>query len=126
METGTATFTKWMVGEGPDMAGIVGGDVGEGDYVGKVLDFRPGDTTIVEATYQFIGSDHDFTALVHVEQTGLRAVISGVVTKGWGKGNPVTGEYTQITCDHDGMSTDCWQGTLELVPIAEPVVAARR
>ena len=53
-------------------------------------------------------------------------MISGVVTKGWGKGNPVTGEYTQITCDHDGMSTDCWQGTLELVPIAEPVVAARR
>ena len=54
------------------------------------------------------------------------AVISGVVTKGWGKGNPVTGEYTQITCDHDGLSTDCWQGSLELVPIAEPVVAARR
>ena len=126
METGTATFTKWMVGEGPEMAGIVGGDVGEGAYVGKVLDLRPGDTTVVEATYQFIGSDHDFTALVHVEQTGLRAVISGVVTDGWGKGNPVTGEYTQITCDHDGMSTDCWRGTLELVPITEPVVAARR
>jgi len=31
-----ATFTKWMVGEGPGMAGVVGGAVGEGVYEGKV------------------------------------------------------------------------------------------
>ena len=29
-DTGAATFTKWMVGEGPEMAGTVGGSVGDG------------------------------------------------------------------------------------------------
>ena len=108
-----ATFTKWMVGEGPEMAGVVGGVVGDGAYAGKVLDYIPGDpTVIVEARYQFNGSEHAFTALVHVEQTGLHAVISGVVTEGWNKGSPVRGEYTEIKCAHDGATTDCWQGML--------------
>lgn len=110
----TATFTKWMIGEGPGMAGVVGGAVGEGAYAGKVLDFKPGATAVVEATYQFNGSKRSFTALVHVEQTGLQAVITGVVTDGWGKGNLVKGEYTEIKCDHDGITTDCWRGTLEI------------
>ena len=39
---------------------------------------------------------------MHVEQTGLHAVLVGVVIDGWHKGKLVTGEYTQITCDHDG------------------------
>lgn len=110
----TATFTKWMIGEGPDMAGVVGGAVGEGTYAGKVLDFTPGPTTVIEATYQFKGSERQFTALVHVEQTGLQAAITGVVTDGSGKGNPVKGEYTEIQCEHDGVTTDCWRGTLEI------------
>lgn len=120
----TSTFTKWMVGEGPDMAGVVGGSVGEGTYAGKVLDFHPGETTVIAANYEFHGTEHDFSALVHVEQTGLKAVISGVIIDGWGKGSPVQGEYTEIKCDHDGMTTDCWQGTLEVVPVAEPLTAA--
>jgi hypothetical protein len=111
--TTTSTFTKWMVGEGPGMAGIVGGDAGEGAYAGKVLEYVPGPTTVVEAIYQFNGSERPFTALVHVEQTGLHAVISGVVTDGWGKGNPVRGEYDEIQCEHDGVTTDCWRGTLD-------------
>ena len=71
--TRTATFTKWMVGEGPEMKGTVGGAVGEGAYEGKVLDMVMGDTTVVAAEYGFKGSAHDFKALVHVEQTGLHA-----------------------------------------------------
>ena len=110
-----ATFTKWMVGEGPEMAGVVGGAVGEGAYAGKVLEYIPGDpTVIVEARYQFNGSEHGFIALVHVEQTGLHAVVSGVVTDGWRKGSPVKGEYAEIKCDHDGMTTDCWQGSIAI------------
>jgi hypothetical protein len=112
VESEIATFTKWMVGEGPGMAGVVGGAAGEGAYVGKVLDFNPGPTTVIAATYQFGGSRRAFTALVHVEQTGAEAVITGVVTDGWGKGSLVAGNYTEIKCDHDGMTTDCWQGTL--------------
>lgn len=114
LDMDTTTFTKWMIGEGPGMAGVVGGAVGEGAYVGKVLDFNPGPTTIIEATYQLNGSKRPFTALVHVEQTGLQAVITGVVTDGWGKGNLVKGEYTEIKCDHDGITTDCWRGTLHI------------
>jgi hypothetical protein len=115
-DTGAATFTKWMVGEGPDMAGTVGGSVGEGTYAGRVLDMNVGPTTTVEARYGFHGSEHEFTALVHVEQTGLEAVITGVVIDGWGKGRPVTGSYTEIQCAHDGVTTDCWQGRLEVAP----------
>ena len=112
--TGAATFTKWMVGEGPEMAGTVGGSVGDGTYSGKVLDMNAGSTTTVEALYRFHGSEHAFTALVHVEQTGLEAVISGVVIDGFGKGRPVSGSYSEIQCAHDGTTTDCWQGRLEM------------
>jgi len=117
--TDEATFTKWLVGDGPEMAGVVGGAVGEGAYTGKVLEMNPGPTTTVEAIYRFNGSKRPFTALVHVEQTGLQAVITGVVTDGWGKGNPVKGRYTEIKCDHDGITTDCWQGTFDIARDAD-------
>jgi hypothetical protein len=67
-------------------------------YAGEVLKMTPGTTTtVIEAIYHFNGPAHSFTALVHVEQTGLKAVISGVVTEGWLKGSQAKGEYTQIT-----------------------------
>jgi hypothetical protein len=80
---------------------------------------HPGPTTSIEAIYQFKGSKRPFTALVHVEQTGLQAEITGVVTEGWGKGNLVKGRYTEIKCDHDGTTTDCWQGTFDIARDAE-------
>jgi hypothetical protein len=107
-----ATFTKWVT-DWPNMAGVVGGSVGDGAYSGRVLEYIPGDTTVITAIYHFDGSRHSFTALMHVEQTGLHAELIGVVIVGWGKGKLVTGEYTQIRCDHDGISTDCFQGFLE-------------
>lgn len=110
----TATFTKWMVGDGPEMAGVVGGDVGEGTYSGTVLAENSGPVTTVEAIYRFHGSERQFAALVHVEQAGLQAVLTGVVTEGWGKGLPVAGQYTEIQCEHDGVTTDCWRGTLDI------------
>jgi hypothetical protein len=112
VDSDTTTFTKWMVGEGPGMAGVVGGGAGEGAYAGTVLDMKPGPTTTVEARYEFHGAERQFAALVHVEQTGLHAVITGVVIDGWRKGEPVTGEYTEIQCEHDGITSDCWQGTV--------------
>lgn len=111
-----ATFTTWMT-EGPKMRGVVGGAVGAGEFVGKVLDLTSGAVTAIDAVYTVIGTEHAFTALVHVEQAGLQATVTGVVTDGWGKGRPVSGEYTEIQCDHDGTTTDCWRGTLR---IAEP------
>jgi len=68
---------------------------------------------VIEALYHFTGSRHSFTALVHVEQTGLKAVIIGVVTDGWLKGHKVEGQYTQITCTQS--SGGCFKGTLDVM-----------
>jgi len=108
-----STFTKWIT-SWPNMAGIVGGAVGDGEFVGEVIDYAPGPTTLITAIYHFGGSRHDFTARMHVEQTGLHAVLVGVVIDGWGKGKLVTGAYDQITCDHGGLTTDCFQGYLDV------------
>ncbi len=107
------TFTKWITAF-PTMAGVVGGDVGSGSYAGEILKYTPGSTTVIEALYHFNGSRHTFSALVHVEQTGLNAVISGVVTDGWLKGHPVEGRYTQIACSQAPDGT-CFQGSLDIL-----------
>ena len=79
MGSNGATFTKWLVGDGPEMLGIAGGVVGEGTYSGRVLELVPGEpTTAIRAVYRLTGPDHDFTALMYVEQTGLTATLSGV------------------------------------------------
>lgn len=118
MATDSATFTKWLVGEGPEMRGIAGGVVGEGTYSGRVLELVAGDpTTVVRAVYRFTGPEHDFTVLMYVEQTGLTAALTGVVTDGWRKGSLVRGEYTEIQYEHDGVTTDAWQGSVNLVDV---------
>ena len=115
------TFTKWVTGPGTppvlfNMAGIVGGDVGAGSFTGEVLSFvQPANVATIHAVYHFNGSRHSFTANVVVVQTDLKAVITGFVTDGWLYGNLVQGQYTQITCSHDGTSTACFQGTLDIV-----------
>jgi hypothetical protein len=112
-----ATFTKYVTSY-PNMAGVVGGDAGEGLFAGEVLMATPGPVTVIEALYHFHGLTHDFTALVHVEWTGVgpgsTATIIGVVTEGWLKGHAVKGEFTTIRCDHVGPSPDCFEGVLEI------------
>jgi hypothetical protein len=117
MGSSSATFTKWLVGEGPEMVGIAGGAVGEGGaYSGRVLELIEGEpTTVVRAVYRLAGPEHDFTVLMYVEQTGLIAALSGVVTDGWCKGSLVRGEYTEIQYEHDGTTTAAWQGTVDIV-----------
>ena len=122
---GQVTFTKWITafpnlpGRIYDMAGVVGGDVGDGTFTGEVLLRVPGPvTTELVASYHFTGPEHSFTALVHVEATGSTpgstAVIVGVITDGWLKGHAVAGKYTVITCDHVGLSPTCFEGTLDI------------
>jgi hypothetical protein len=107
------SFTKWVT-NWPNMAGVVGGDVGRGTFAGEVLNYlpgAPGAPTFIEALYHFNGRNHSFTAHVYVTQLDLKAVIIGVVTDGWLKGNTVEGEYTQIPCSH----VVCFQGTLDIL-----------
>jgi hypothetical protein len=111
------TFTKWVT-KAPAMEGVVGGACGNGSYAGEILKYTEGPTTVIEALYHFNGSIHSFSALVHVEQTGMKAIISGVVTDGWMKGNQVEGEYTQIASKQSPNGT-AFQGTLNIMPTAE-------
>ena len=108
------TFTKCVTGK--DMLGGVGGDVGDGAFTGKILGVNVMDPvtgiTKIEALYHFEGSEHVFTALVHIEQIGLNAAITGVVTEGWLKGHAVEGEFTKITAP--GVVPACFAGALEI------------
>jgi len=122
------TFTKWITGPGPapivaSMAGVVGGDVGVGTFTGEVLTLvdnpLPDGTRVIDAIYHFNGSEHSFTALMHVVATGHAAgdtaALTGQVTEGWLAGNLVTAEYTQIICTHGAVTGTCFQGTLQIL-----------
>jgi hypothetical protein len=130
------TFTKWVTSlpadpsttlAGSGMAGVVGGDVGEGTYAGIVL---KDDTTsepgfwLGQALYGFFGSEHSFVAYNLITEddrdpSSITATIRGVVIVGWMKGARVTGEYTQrdtcpIPTPGNVIGTTCFQGTLHL------------
>ena len=109
-----STFTKYIT-VAPEMAGVVGGDVGAGTFSGTVLSATPGPTTFIEAIYRFNGAHHAFVARMHVQQTGLTAVITGNVTDGWLAGNQVRGEFTEITCSLSGAPTLCWTGSVDIL-----------
>ena len=117
------TFTKWIAGY-PNMAGVVGGDVGTGTYAGVILS-KTGtgtvaDPILITADYHFYGSRHTFTARVDIVEIGTAATIDGVVTDGWLKGNVAEGEFSVIQCTHDGITGTCFQGTLDLLRGTNP------
>jgi hypothetical protein len=127
------TFTKWVTSwpanypsmARASMAGVVGGDVGNGRYAGKVLSddlSQEPNFWLAHARYEFYGKKHSFIADVHVTQneTTGTAVISGVVTHGWLKGARLTGEYTvmsvcPIATPGNVFGTLCFQGTLHVL-----------
>lgn len=111
------TFTKWVTSP-PNMAGFVGGDVGDGTYSGEVLS-RSGSATaldplLITADYHFSGSQHSFTAHLNIVQIGADATLNGSVTEGWLKGNLAQGHYTAISCS-EAPSGTCFQGTLDIL-----------
>ncbi|MBI3745197.1 MAG: hypothetical protein HY264_01470 [Chloroflexi bacterium] len=122
------TFTKWITanpnlpGEVKDMGGIVGGDVGDGAFVGTVLGATPITGGLaLNAIYGFNGSAHSFKALMHIEQVGAHAVLIGVITDGWFKGHLVRGEYTMGTCSHGDVNDGtCFRGTLDVIQALQP------
>lgn len=112
------TFTKWIAGY-PNMAGVVGGAVGPGTYAGLILS-RTGAGTIanpirITADYHFTGAFHSFTARVNIVEIGTAATIGGTVTDGWLKGYAASGEFDVISCAHDGTTSTCFQGYLDIL-----------
>ena len=127
------TFTKWLITQPTDptlagvhMAGVVGGDVGTGTFVGFIIGgdvtSRPG-FWLGHARYEFHGSKHSFVADIHPTEndtvTPNTATIEGVVIKGWMKGARVTGQYSLVdTCTiptpGNVFAPSCIPGTLHL------------
>jgi hypothetical protein len=127
------TFTKWITSlpadppslAGVSMAGIVGGDVGDGVYVGTVLDddlSLPG-FWLGHAQYGVFGRKHAFIAEMHVTEDDTvdppTAVLTGIVRWGWQKGARVKGEYTvladcTIPTPGNVFDTLCVVGTLHI------------
>jgi hypothetical protein len=127
------TFTKWVTSlpanppsmAGVSMAGVVGGDVGNGRYAGMVLsdDLSQPGFWKANARYEFHGKKHSFIADVNVVENDTTnpatAVITGVITQGWLKGAHITGGYTvmsdcPIKTPGNVFGTLCFQGTLHV------------
>ncbi|HKW93159.1 MAG TPA: hypothetical protein VJX92_14785 [Methylomirabilota bacterium] len=114
-------FLKWVVGPGPQMAGVVSGDVGGGTFAGDILSAsQQGNILTLDALYHINGGAHQFTAHNHIKQdnsTGI-AVISGVVTDGPLQGARVQGEYQVIhpcgISNAEASGDFCFQGTLSI------------
>lgn len=107
------TFTKYIT-TFPEMAGSVGGDVGEGTFSGTVLNVEPlasGKILRLDAEYNLNGSLHSSKAKMVVMQFNNKfAVLSGAVVEGWQKGATVYGIYKVIQCPQapDGTCFDGW------------------
>ena len=120
-QTSDNTFTKWIT-DYPNMAGVVGGDVGTGTLAAEVLNLvTVGDITNIEALYHFHGRFHSFTAHNFVTQNDVlgTATITGQVTEGWLKGATVTGEYKvwvkcPIPTPGNSVGTQCYEGVLHV------------
>ncbi len=141
------TFTKWRTAGLPLppavatrslFAGNVGGDLGEGDFVGEVLDPRvstpctftappctPGTTppTItgsiasLHAIYEVRAGDRSFIALIQGGSDSAGGRLEGVIVSGWRIGAHVRVAFdTLSSCtDRDGVAHGpCFDGTIRI------------
>jgi hypothetical protein len=112
------TFTKYVTNF-PNMAGTVGGDIGNGAFVGEVLTVEPfanGKILKITPDYHLNGSLHQLTARLAVWQFDNQfAVITGSVTSGWRQGASVYGTYKVLSTCPGKPEGPCFQGTLYIV-----------
>ena len=141
------TFTKWRTAGVPQppplatrslFAGNVGGDLGEGDFVGEVLDrkvstpctaFDPlctpgitlptitGSIASLQAIYEVQVGEHSFIALIQGGSTSLGGRLEGVIVSGWRIGAHVRVAFdTLSSCtDRDGVAHGpCFDGTIHI------------
>ena len=142
------TFTKWRTAGVPQppplatrslFAGNVGGDLGEGDFVGEVLDRKvstapctftappctPGTTqpTItgsiasLQAIYEVQAGEHSFIALIQGGSNSAGGRLEGVIVSGWRIGAHVRVAFdTLSSCtDRDGVAHGpCFDGTIRV------------
>ena len=141
------TFTKWRTAVLPPSGvpirhlfkGIVGGDLGAGDFVGEVLDrkvstactaFEPactpgitpatitGSIIALHAIYEVQVGEHSFTALIQGGTNGVSgaALLDGVILAGWRTGAPVHVAFQTMTNCTGAPAGTCFQGTIRIEP----------
>ncbi len=141
------TFTKWRTAQVPQpaplpprslFAGNAGGDLGDGDFVGEVIDRKvstpctfttpactPGTTppTItgsiasLDAIYEVQAGEHSFIALIRGGSTSAGGRLEGVIVYGWRIGAHVRVAFDALsTCtDRDGVThVTCFQGVIRV------------
>jgi hypothetical protein len=114
-------FTKWIVGDGPRLAGFAYGDV-VGQFVGEVLETHastnPAMTNIVsvQAVYQVKAGSHSFTALINGGQNNDKntAILDGVILNGWHTGSPVRVQFRVRTNCSGAPAGTCFVGTIRI------------
>jgi hypothetical protein len=137
------TFTKWRTAILPPppaapsrrlFKGIVGGDLGDGDFVAEVLDRKDstpctaldppctpdipvtGSIIALHAIYEVQVGEHSFTALIQGGTNGVTtaALLDGVVLAGWRTGAKVHVAFQTIpTCD-GAPAGPCFQGVIRV------------
>jgi hypothetical protein len=129
------TFTKWVVTQpanppsfvGVLMTGVVGGSVGDGQYVGTVLsdDLSEPGFWHARALYGFFGHQHALIASLQITENDTTspatAVLTGVVVAGWHHNERIRGGYTvmdpcPIPTPGNVAGSVCFQGSLTIGP----------
>jgi hypothetical protein len=141
------TFTKWRTAQVPQpaplplrslFAGNVGGDLGDGDFVGEVIDRKvstpctfttpactPGTTppTItgsiasLDAIYEVQAGEHSFIALIRGGSTSAGGRLEGVIVSGWRIGAHVRVAFDTLSgcTDRNGVAHGpCFDGTIRV------------
>jgi hypothetical protein len=104
------TFIKYVTavpnqpGHISSMTGVGEGDAGDVLFDGHTVKQSPLPPAGVVAVYNFTGTKHSFTAIIHGFQAipgiGQTGVIVGVVISGWLKGHALEGEWTVIPASY--------------------------
>jgi hypothetical protein len=139
-------FTKWRTAVIPATTGVptrylfkgfIGGDLGDGGFVGELLDRRastpctafdppctPGVTpaTIsgsiiaLDAIYEVQAGEHSFTALIKGGTNAVTgaALLDGVILAGWRTGTRVHVAFQTMTNCADAPAGTCFQGVIRV------------
>ena len=146
------TFTKWPTASVPQpaplaprslFAGNAGGDLGEGDFIGEVLDRKvstpcgallpacssgvtpPTITTSVAsllAVYEVQAGERSFIALIRGGSDSAGGRLDGVIVSGWRIGARVRVAFDRLSSctDRDGNAhSPCFQGTIRVARAPE-------
>lgn len=148
------TFTKWPTTGLPPLPtapsgrtlfqGFVGGDLGDGDFVGEVLDSKvstacaaivppcmagitpptiSGSIAALHAVYEVQVGENSFTALIQGGRnrvTGELAFLNGVIVSGWRAGAPVQVAFQTTTNCAGAPAGPCFQGTIRVGRAPKP------